>query len=137
MISNDFNSRLVYSTSHGSICPGCAKPVDNCTCHEIKKAAVPNTGGVVRLRYETNGRKGKGMTLITGLSLSEAGLLDLAKKLKQRFGRGGSVKDYCRAIIANKRRRNCAGWAIALNRTRGRFGVLRSLEKLGIKRNGS
>lgn len=55
---------------------------------------MPNTGGVVRLRYETNGRKGKGMTLIKGLSLSEAGLLDLAKKLKQRFGTGGSVKDY-------------------------------------------
>ncbi len=53
-----------------------------------------NTGGVVRLRYETKGRKGKGMTLITGLPLSESGLLDLAKKLKQRFGTGGSVKDY-------------------------------------------
>jgi len=50
--------------------------------------------GVVRLRYDTKGRKGKGMTLITGLPLSEVGLLDLAKKLKQRFGAGGSVKDY-------------------------------------------
>lgn len=53
-----------------------------------------NAGGVVSLRYETKGRKGKGMTLITGLPLSETGLLDLAKKLKQRFGTGGSVKDY-------------------------------------------
>jgi translation initiation factor 1 len=55
---------------------------------------MPHTDGVVRLRYETKGRKGKGMTLITGLPLSEAGLLDLAKKLKQRFGTGGSMKDY-------------------------------------------
>ena len=49
--------------------------------------------GVVRLSYETKGRKGKGMTLIAGLPLHEAGLLDLAKKLKQRFGTGGSVKE--------------------------------------------
>ena len=55
---------------------------------------MPKTDGVVRLRYEVKGRKGKGMTLITGLVLNESGLLDLAKKLKQRFGTGGSVKDY-------------------------------------------
>ncbi len=91
---DDSNFRLVYSTSVGAICPGCAQPVDNCVCRKIKKAAVLNTGGVVRLRYETKGRKGKGMTLITGLPLSESGLLDLAKQLKQRLGTGGSVKDY-------------------------------------------
>lgn len=94
MMSEDPNSRLVYSTSAGSICPGCAQPVDNCVCRKIKKAAVADTDGVARLRYETKGRKGKGMTLITGLPLSETGLLDLAKKLKQRLGTGGSVKDY-------------------------------------------
>jgi len=59
----------------------------------MKKAAVPEAGGVARLRYE-RGSKGKGMTIITGLALSETGLLGLAKKLKQRFGTGGSVKDY-------------------------------------------
>lgn len=93
MRSDDPNIRLVYSTSGGSICSGCAKPVDKCECRKIKKAAVINTNGVVLLRYETKGRKGKGVTLITGLPLSEAGLLGLAKKLKQRFGTGGSVKD--------------------------------------------
>ena len=55
---------------------------------------MPKTDGVVRLRYEIKGRKGKGMTLITGLALNESGLLDLAKQLKQRFGTGGAVKDY-------------------------------------------
>jgi len=94
MVSDDSNSRLVYSTTYGTICPGCAKPVADCACHEIKKAAVPNTGGIARVCYESKGRKGKGMTLITGLPLSETGLLDLAKKLKQKFGTGGSVKDY-------------------------------------------
>ena len=94
MKNNDLNSRLVYSTLLGSICPGCSQPVASCVCQDIKKAAVPKTDGVVRLRYEVKGRKGKGMTLITGLVLNESGLLDLAKKLKQRFGTGGSVKDY-------------------------------------------
>jgi len=55
---------------------------------------VPAVSGPARLSYETKGRKGKGMTLITGLPLSETGLLDLAKKLKHQFGTGGSVKDY-------------------------------------------
>ena len=91
--NNDLNSNLVYSTSKGSICPGCGKVVDSCVCRDMRKAVVPKTDGVARLRYEKN-RKGKGMTLISGLALSEAGLLDLAKKLKQRFGTGGSVKNY-------------------------------------------
>ena len=94
MRDNDLNSHLVYSTSDGSICPGCAKPVSDCICQAIKKMALPNTDGVIKISYETKGRKGKGMTVIQGLPLSEAGLLDLAKKLKQRFGTGGSVKDY-------------------------------------------
>jgi translation initiation factor 1 len=94
MKNADPNSRLVYSSSHGSICPECEKPVADCACREIKKAAVPSTDGVVRLSYETKGRKGKGMTLISGLPLSENELLVLAKKLKQRFGTGGSVMDY-------------------------------------------
>jgi len=94
MKTEDLNSKLVYSTALGSICPECRQAVDRCVCKDIKKAAVPNTGGAVRISYETKGRKGKGMTLISGLTLSENKLLDLAKKLKQRFGTGGAVKDY-------------------------------------------
>ena len=94
MKNSDLNSSLVYSTSQGSICPDCGKMISSCVRRDIKKAAVPKTDGVVRLRYETKARKGKGMTLITGLNLSEVQILDLAKKLKQRFGTGGSVKDY-------------------------------------------
>lgn len=94
MINNDLNSRLVYSTALGSICSGCAQPVDKCACQHIKKTVAPNADGVVRITYETNGRKGKGVTFIIGLVLNEVGLLDLAKKLKQRFGTGGALKDY-------------------------------------------
>ncbi|MCK9430353.1 MAG: stress response translation initiation inhibitor YciH [Candidatus Omnitrophica bacterium] len=87
------DSNLIYSTSLGSVCSGCGQAVDRCVCAQAKKTAVPDTDGIVRLSYE-KGRKGKGMTVIRGLALSESGLLDLARKLKQRFGTGGSVKDY-------------------------------------------
>lgn len=42
---------------------------------------------------ETKGRKGKGVTLIGGLPLTEEGLKKMAKTLKQKCGSGGSVKN--------------------------------------------
>lgn len=42
---------------------------------------------------ETKGRKGKGVTLITGVPLDDEGLKQLAKTLKQKCGSGGSIKD--------------------------------------------
>jgi translation initiation factor 1 len=49
--------------------------------------------GIVRLVRETKGRKGKGVTLITGLPLGSEELKNLAKTLKQKCGSGGSIKD--------------------------------------------
>jgi len=45
----------------------------------------------VRVGRETKGRKGKGVTVITGLPLNTAGLEALAREIKQRFGAGGTV----------------------------------------------
>lgn len=53
---------------------------------------MPPSDGVVRLMRETKGRKGKGVTLITGLPLAGKELKKLAKSLKQKCGCGGSVK---------------------------------------------
>ena len=86
-------SRLVYSTSFGSVCPECSQPLKKCVCREKKKKALPQTDGKARLSYETAGRKGNGVTLIFGLPLSEEKLLLLAKQLKSQFGIGGSVKN--------------------------------------------
>jgi len=49
--------------------------------------------GIVRIHRETKGRGGKGVSIITGLTLSEAHLNELAKKLKQHCGTGGTVKN--------------------------------------------
>ena len=81
----------VYSTDHGRICPVCDKPVASCICRQ-KKAVIPAKGGV-RVGRETKGRKGKGVTVITGLPLDVAALETLAKELKKRCGSGGTVKD--------------------------------------------
>lgn len=42
---------------------------------------------------QTKGRKGKGVTLITGLPQEKDALKKLAKSLKQKCGSGGSVKN--------------------------------------------
>lgn len=63
---------------------------------KIKTASLPQgdpQDGVVRIHRETKGRGGKGVSIITGLTLSEVQLNDLAKKLKQHCGTGGTVKN--------------------------------------------
>ena len=49
--------------------------------------------GVVRIRRETKGRKGKGVTTLSGIDLPEAELKQLAKDLKKLCGTGGALKD--------------------------------------------
>ena len=75
------NSRLVYSTDEGRV------PAENSTLPRQQ-----SKDGVVRLHRETKGRKGKGMTIITGVPLASEELKALAKELKQKCGTGGTVK---------------------------------------------
>ncbi len=84
---------LVYSTEHGRMCPGCGQAVAECICRDLAAGAVPEGDGVVRVRRETKGRKGRGVTLITGVPVDETKLRRLAKELKRRCGAGGTVKD--------------------------------------------
>jgi translation initiation factor 1 len=84
-------SVLVYSTGQGTVCPACGKPTGQCVCRE--GTSVPRGDGTVRVSRETKGRKGKGVTLISGVSLGAQALAALAKDLKQRCGTGGTVKD--------------------------------------------
>ena len=73
-------SRLVYSTDAGRIT-------------QTDKPQAIDTDGIVRIRHETKGRKGKGVSLVSGLALDEASLKTLAKQLKQKCSTGGTVKD--------------------------------------------
>jgi translation initiation factor 1 len=47
----------------------------------------------VRVSRETKGRKGKGVTLISGIPLAEKELKAYTKELKVKCGTGGTLKD--------------------------------------------
>ncbi len=47
----------------------------------------------MRVGRETKGRKGKGVTLISGVPLPPEELKALARELKQKSGTGGTLKD--------------------------------------------
>lgn len=81
---------LVYSTDKGKLCEKCGAPDHAGAC--AKKDTIVGDGKV-RIRRETKGRKGAGVTLITGIPLNENDLKDLHKQLKQLCGVGGTLKD--------------------------------------------
>ena len=90
------NSRLVYSTESGRICPSCGNPATKCTCKKkkaAKKQPIYPDDGIVRIRREVKGRKGKTVTAVFGVPLNDKELKEFAKILKRKCGTGGSVKD--------------------------------------------
>jgi translation initiation factor 1 len=66
---------------------------------DLRKARDPGlrerraTGNRVRVKREVAGRRGKGATTIYDVPLDDAGLRDLAGRLKKRCGVGGSAKN--------------------------------------------
>jgi translation initiation factor 1 len=85
------NSRLVYSTDTGRI------------SEAERKAERPKGDGIVRIQRQTSGRKGKGVSLITGIDGSDEMLEKLAAELKKKCGCGGSIKDGVIEIQGDKR----------------------------------
>ena len=83
-------SRRVYSTDQGRICPQCDQRAHQGACSTPQNNSQDH--GIVRLRRETKGRKGAGVTIIEGLSLETAELKSLAKQIKQRCSSGGTLK---------------------------------------------
>ena len=58
-----------------------------------QKPSAPKGDGIVRVGRETKGRKGSGVTVITGIPSHPEGLEKLAKQFKQQCGTGGTVKN--------------------------------------------
>ena len=85
------NSILVYSTDVGRI------------KEETAPVVRPKGDGVVRIQKQTSGRKGTGVSVISGLDLSDEELKKLAAELKKRCGCGGSVKNGMIEIQGEKR----------------------------------
>ncbi|MBO1256125.1 stress response translation initiation inhibitor YciH [Alteromonas sp. 5E99-2] len=74
---------LVYSTQSGKIATTTKKNND------ISFSA----DGFARIHRETKGRKGAGVSVIRGLELGKDDLKPLCKKLKQKCGCGGAIKE--------------------------------------------
>ena len=88
------NSRLVYSTESGKICPSCQKPVSECTCKKEKPGFQTNIkyDGIIRVQREVKGRKGKTVTMVSGFQITADELKNLAIQLKRHCGTGGSER---------------------------------------------
>lgn len=84
--------RLVFTSDRGRTCPDCERPVGECRCRE-RSRETPRTGGPVRVGRETKGRKGAGVSVVTGLPLADRDLEALARELKAACGAGGTVRD--------------------------------------------
>jgi translation initiation factor 1 len=77
------DSRMVWSSSDG----------DLRRARDTKAGAIRSDGGRVKVRRETAGRRGKAVTTVSNVPLDDAGLRELAGRLKKRCGVGGSAKD--------------------------------------------
>ena len=87
--------RTVYSSGKGRVCPHCGMSATKCVCRANPRSSPrAETGdGIVRVRREVKGRRGKAVTTISGVPLSSDELRELAGELKRRCGTGGSAKD--------------------------------------------
>jgi translation initiation factor 1 len=75
------DSRVVYATADGDL----RKARDP----ELKERGAD--GNRVKVRREVAARRGKAVTTVSGVPVDDAGLKELAGKLKERCGVGGSV----------------------------------------------
>jgi translation initiation factor 1 len=98
--------RLVYASGKGRTCPHCGRAQAACVCRASPRA--PRGDGIVRVRREVQGRRGKTVTTISGVPLGADDLSALAGELKRRCGTGGSAKDGVIEIQGDHRDVLCA-----------------------------
>jgi len=106
------SSRLVYSTETGRMCPDCGKVRTECDCKSraSKSAPVSQNDGIVRIRRETRGRRGKTVTIIDGLGTDAMTLARIATSLKKHCGTGGSVTAEHAVEVQGDKREQVKRW---------------------------
>jgi translation initiation factor 1 len=73
-------------------CEKCGELEADCKCPPPAVVEIPPAKQAVRLQVE-NRKRGKQVTAVRGLKLSEAGLASLLTTLKNTCGAGGSIDD--------------------------------------------
>jgi translation initiation factor 1 len=110
------DSRPVYQTGKGRVCPKCGWPVDDCRCSKGADERVPAKIACV-LRLEKKGRGGKSVTVVANLPRNAAFLTALAAELKRACGTGGTAADGAVEIQGDQRERlrpllAAKGWGV-------------------------
>ncbi|MBN2723821.1 MAG: hypothetical protein JXR95_07115 [Deltaproteobacteria bacterium] len=92
----------VWTSDEGRVCPVCSKAVLSCICQSAKSSVILGDGRVV-IKLETNKRRGKDVTVISGLPMNESQLKSFSRLLKKKCGAGGTVKNGIIEIQGDKR----------------------------------
>lgn len=87
------NTQLVYSTGTGRIRPETTP----------SPTTPPPSDGVIRIGISKQGRGGKPVTVITGVPLTGTELENYARRIKQKCGCGGTLRDHTIEIQGDKR----------------------------------
>ena len=98
------STALVYSTDVGSTCPQCRQALAACSC--ANAGALLGDG---RVRVALEKRKGKVVSVVSGLALNAADLAAAGKALRQTCGTGGTTKDACIEVQGDQVAK-CAQW---------------------------
>ncbi|MBU6362660.1 MAG: stress response translation initiation inhibitor YciH [Acidobacteria bacterium] len=85
------NARAVYSSEAGRIDDATARDGGSSRQGSQGSPSPGSPDGIVRVSRTKAGRKGKTVTLVTGLPPADLG--DIARDLKRLCGSGGAVKD--------------------------------------------
>jgi predicted translation initiation factor SUI1 len=99
IIESKINDLLARLLGGGGEAPPPQEPEKKPATEVLKKAMIAKVG------RETAGRRGKGVTTVFDMPLDEEALRELAGKLKQRCGTGGTVKDGRIEIQGDQRER--------------------------------
>ncbi|MFT5164464.1 MAG: translation initiation factor 1 [Alteromonadaceae bacterium] len=93
MANFDSLSNIVFSTDGGRVAKESPQVVGSSAFSD----------GIVRIKRETKGRKGKGVTTIAGIEADHSELKRIAGILKKHCGSGGAIKEGIIEIQGDKR----------------------------------
>ena len=84
-------NRVVYDSNIGRLdrCSNCKRRTEACVCPAPRQQ--PRGDGVVRVMRDKKGRRGKTVTVVTGLPGDATALAEIAGTLKRICGSGGTV----------------------------------------------
>jgi len=102
-------NRVVYDTAVGRLdrCSNCKRRIEACVCPP-KTPGASRGDGIVRVSRDRKARRGKTVTVVTGLPGGPAALAEIAATLKRLCGSGGTVSGDTVEIQGDHRERIAA-----------------------------